>query len=58
MFNFFKKKSPLQKLNNTHRKLLEEAHKLSTINRKLSDEKYVEADILSKEIEKLTSKLN
>ncbi|TGV00571.1 Lacal_2735 family protein [Flavivirga abyssicola] len=58
MFNFFKRKSPLQKLNDTHRKLLKEAHKLSTVNRKMSDEKYVEADKIFKKIEKLVSELN
>ncbi len=55
MFNFFKRKSPLQKLNDAHRKLLKEAHGLSTINRKMSDEKYAEADKISKKIEKLVS---
>ncbi|NMH88370.1 Lacal_2735 family protein [Flavivirga algicola] len=58
MFNFFKKKSSLEKLHASHRKLLSEAYKLSTVNRKLSDEKYVEADKVYKHIEKLASKPN
>jgi hypothetical protein len=53
MFNLFKKKSPIEKLNNSYKKLLGEAHKLSTINRKLSDEKHAEADKVLKEIETL-----
>ncbi len=53
MFNLFKKKSPKDILEAKYKKLLEEAFKLSTSNRRESDEKYAEADALLKEIEKL-----
>jgi len=43
MFGLFKK-DPVVKLQKKYDKLMEEAYKLSTINRKLSDEKYAEAD--------------
>jgi len=43
MFKLFKK-DPVVKLQKKYDKLMEEAYKLSTINRKLSDEKYAEAD--------------
>jgi hypothetical protein len=55
MFKLFKKKSKLEILDKQYRKLLKEAHRLSTINRKASDEKMTEADRLSKEIEQLQS---
>lgn len=53
MFGLFKKKSKTEQLNDQYRKLLKEAHALSTINRKQSDSKYAEADAVQKEIEKL-----
>jgi hypothetical protein len=56
MFRLFKKKSKVEILNKQYYRLLEEAHRLSTINRKASDEKMAEADRLSKEIEQLQSK--
>ena len=43
MFNFFKKKSKVEKLQVKYRKLLEEARRLSTVDRKLSDAKTAEA---------------
>ena len=43
MFKLFKKKSELDILNSKYRKLLEESHKFSNINRRLSDEKIAEA---------------
>ena len=52
MFGLFKKKSKTEQLANKYRKLLEEAHALSTSNRKQSDSKYAEADAIQKEIEK------
>ncbi len=55
MFGLFKKKSKKEILNTKHKKLLEEAFKLSTINRKESDSKYAEADAIIKEIENLES---
>ena len=53
MFGLFKKKSEKEILNNKYKKLLEDAYKLSTTNRKKSDEKYAEADELMKQIERL-----
>ncbi|MDA0196466.1 MAG: Lacal_2735 family protein [Bacteroidetes bacterium] len=51
MLNFFKRKSPLDRLYQQHKKLLKEAHALSTTNRAASDAKYAEADALMTEIE-------
>jgi len=56
MFNFFKKKSKVEKLEIQYRKLLEESYKLSTSNRKLSDIKREEAEEIAQEIELLKSK--
>lgn len=53
MFGLFKKKSPIEALELKHKKLLEEAFKLSKVNRAESDKKYQEADTVAKEIEKL-----
>lgn len=54
MFNLFKRKTEAEKLEIKYKKLLEEAHKLSTVNRSKSDEKMAEADALLKQIEKLS----
>lgn len=51
MFGLFKKKSPKQKLEKKYRKLLTEAHRLSTSNRKASDLKMAEADEVRKQID-------
>ena len=53
MFGLFKKKSQRDILEKKYRKLLEESYKLSTINRKQSDEKMAEAAAVLKEIEQL-----
>ena len=53
MFGLFKKKSKTELLTIKYKKLLKQAHELSTMNRSQSDSKYVEADILQKEIDKL-----
>ncbi|HAW18933.1 MAG TPA: hypothetical protein DCX14_02020 [Flavobacteriales bacterium] len=53
MFGIFKKKSDLEKLEIKYRTLLSEAHKLSASNRKLSDQKVAEADVVLKKIEAL-----
>ena len=53
MFNLFKKKSPKEKLQAEYKKLLKEAHSLSTSNRKLSDQKVFEAEEVMKQLEKL-----
>ena len=53
MFGIFKKKSKIEVLEKKYQNLLKESYKLSTINRKASDEKAAEADKVLKEIEKL-----
>lgn len=53
MFGLFKKKSKVEKLQFEYKKLLEEAHRLSTSNRSLSDEKAYEANEILKEIDKI-----
>lgn len=53
MFGLFKKKSEKEKLQEQYAKLLEEAHSLSTSNRRLSDQKAFEAEEIMKKIETL-----
>jgi hypothetical protein len=53
MFSLFKKKSEREKLQERYKKLMAEAHQLSTSNRKAADLKYAEADALAKQIENL-----
>ena len=53
MFGLFKSKSPIEKLMAQHKKLQEEAYRLSRTDRRASDLKYAEADEIMKEIEKL-----
>lgn len=54
MFGLFKKKSERDTLDAQYKKLLKEAHTLSTTNRKLSDQKVGEADAVLKQIEALS----
>lgn len=53
MFGLFKKKSKKEKLTLKYTALLKEAHALSSVNRKMSDQKTFEADQVMKELEKL-----
>ncbi len=53
MFSFFKKKSPILKLEKDYKTLLKEAHQLSTINRSLSNTKIAEAEKVAKKIDQL-----
>ena len=53
MFKLFKKKSELEILNSKYKKLLEESHKFSNINRRLSDEKIAEASIVLDKIQQI-----
>lgn len=53
MFGLFKKKSEKQKLQDKYEELLNEAYKLSSTNRKLSDQKSYEADEVMKQLENL-----
>lgn len=58
MFNLFKKKTKIEKLDDQYRKLLAESHKLSKVNRMLSDSKFVEANEIAKQIEELKMSKN
>lgn len=53
MFGLFKKKSKADQLKDKHKKLLEEAYKLSTSDRKASDLKTAEANEVMLELEAL-----
>lgn len=53
MFGLFKKKTPLEKLQEKHAQLLKEAFELSKTNRKASDLKTAEAAQLADEIAKM-----
>jgi hypothetical protein len=53
MFGLFKKKTEIEKLQEKFSKLMEESHKLSTVNRSESDKKYAEADEIAKQMELL-----
>lgn len=53
MFSFFKKKNPAEKLEKEYKKLMEEAYKLQSIDRRKSDTKYAEAEETLKRLKKL-----
>jgi hypothetical protein len=53
MFGIFKKKTAVEKLQEKYKKVMEEGFKLQSINRSDSDQKYLEADNILKEIENL-----
>lgn len=57
MFNIFKKKTQVERLNLKYKKLLKESYKLSTTNRKLSDSKVAEADEILKQINLLENNM-
>ncbi len=57
MLNFFKKKTKSEKLELLYKKTMEEAYRLSTINRVESDNKYAEANNIMIEIEKIKNNL-
>ena len=52
MFGLFKKKTPEEKIQEQYKKLMAEAHKLSTIDRTKSDQKIAEAEELIKQLDK------
>ncbi|NJL13931.1 MAG: Lacal_2735 family protein [Microscillaceae bacterium] len=58
MFGLFKKKSPLEKLNEQYKKLLAEAHQLSHKDRKASDEKMAEAEAVAQQIDQLKANIS
>ena len=53
MFGLFKKEIPVQKLEKKYKKMLEEAYRLSHIDRTASDKLQAEAEVVLKEIENL-----
>lgn len=53
MFGLFKKKTPLEKLQEKYNKLTEEAFRLSKTDRKASDAKQAEAAEVLKEMDDL-----
>jgi DnaJ-domain-containing protein 1 len=53
MFGLFKKETPAERLQKKYRKLLEEAHRISTVDRRKSDELQAEAEKVLREIEAL-----
>jgi len=53
MMKFFKRKTPLQKLEEQYDKLIQESYRMSTIDRAKSDTLAYEANELLKQINKL-----
>lgn len=53
MFGLFKRKTPLEKLQEKYNKLTEEAYKLSKIDRKASDAKQAEAEEVLRQMDAL-----
>lgn len=53
MRNLFKRKTPREKLEAEYRRLLAEAHRLSTVNRAASDRKRAEAEAVLEQVERL-----
>tara|TARA_B100000768_G_scaffold60536_1_gene58598 strand:+ start:105 stop:269 length:165 start_codon:yes stop_codon:yes gene_type:complete len=53
MFGIFKKKSKREKLQEKYEKLLKQSYDLSKTNRKESDKKAYEADLVAREMEGL-----
>lgn len=53
MLKLFKRKSEVDKLREKHRKLLAEAHALSSVNRRQSDEKIAESEAILKRIQEI-----
>ncbi len=50
MFRLFKKKTKKEKLENLFKKLMQEWHDLSTVNRVASDQKFAEAQKIAEQI--------
>lgn len=55
MFGLFKKKSPIEKLQEKRKQLLDEAFRLSKTDRTASDKKNAEANEIDNQIEALRS---
>jgi hypothetical protein len=56
MFGLFKKKSPLEKLEDQYKAVMKEAFDLSKVNRSAGDTKYAEAEEIQKKIDQLLQK--
>ena len=56
MFGIFKKKTEVEKLQDSYKKKMKEAYDIQSIDRSASDQKYVEADQILKKIELLENK--
>lgn len=54
MFGLFKKKSELEKLQEQYEKLMKDAHGLMSTDRKASDAKIAEAEVIAKKMESLS----
>ncbi|MEP3837040.1 MAG: Lacal_2735 family protein [Algibacter sp.] len=57
MFGLFKKKSKKEKLEAKFKKLMQEWHTLSSINRSASDKKYAEAQEIAKQLTTLKNEI-
>lgn len=55
MFGLFKRKTPIEKLQDQYKKLMAEWHELSSTDKAASDAKYAEAQQVLEEIDKLNS---
>ena len=53
MFKFLRKKTAVEKLQDQYKKLMSEWHDLSSIDRAASDEKYLQAQKVLDEIDKI-----
>jgi hypothetical protein len=53
MFGLFKKKSPLDKLGDEYRNLMEASHRLSHIDRAAADKKVAEAEKVAEKMDAL-----
>lgn len=53
MFGLFKRKSPKEKLEERFKKLMQQWHELSNIDRKASDQKFAEAQNIAKLLNEL-----
>ena len=56
MFGIFKKKTEVEKLQDSYKKKMKEGYDLKSIDRSASDQKYVEADQILKKIELLENR--
>ena len=54
MFGLFRNSSPKEQLEKKYKDLMQQAHKYSTTNRKLSDKKVEEAEEVMQQLERLT----